>query len=152
MLLHSIIYIFSSLQAPTPTRFVGRMHAVVSSSSGSGEKRSFRSASDSFSRKSSIVTDTIREDDDASPSPVPVETRKPNSPASPVLREGGDISLITFFRQLKTESSLSDLLSLRRDFCQSFLESQHLLSDLYVQNSKGLGKLSIIFKTAVGRK
>ena len=50
--LHNI-FIF---KAPTPTRFVGRMHAVLSS-----PRR--RSGSDSFSRKSSLVPETIQEDE-----------------------------------------------------------------------------------------
>ncbi len=55
-------------QAPTPTRFVGRMHAVVSGrpqTSGSGGGRGGGGDSaDSFSRRSSIVSRTIHENDD----------------------------------------------------------------------------------------
>jgi len=51
--------IWNLLPAPTPTRFVGKMHAVVSS-------RGASDAASAFSRKSSIVSDVIKEDDGSS--------------------------------------------------------------------------------------
>jgi len=46
----------TDFQNPTPTRFVGKMHAVLSTGA---DKR--RKKSDGFSRKSSVMNETIIE-------------------------------------------------------------------------------------------
>ncbi len=56
--------IWNLLPAPTPTRFVGRMHAVVTRA---GEQQQ-PTAQAAFSRKSSLVSETIQEDPDTASS------------------------------------------------------------------------------------